>query len=203
MANVLARRLDAIGGPAMSVVDEGITGDQLLTDSSFAGLSGLHRLARDVIGQPGAKVVIMLLGINDIGFTDLGLDQPPATAAFHHRRLPAGHRPRARGRPAHHRRHLDTFPDPARRDDFLTLPVATSGYQDAQGEIVRAQVNHWILTSAAFDGTIDFSAAVASPYDPQAINPAYDSGDHLPPNDVGYQVMGDTFPLRLLLGDHG
>jgi len=86
---------------------------------------------------------------------------------------------------------------------FLTLPVATSGYQDAQGEIVRAQVNHWILTSAAFDGTIDFSAAVASPYDPQAINPAYDSGDHLPPNDVGYQVMGDTFPLRLLLGDHG
>jgi lysophospholipase L1-like esterase len=52
-------------------------------------------------------------------------------------------------------------------------------------------------------GVIDFSSVVASPYDPQAINPAYDSGDHLHPNDVGYQVMGDTVPLRLLLGDHG
>ena len=79
--NVLARRLDAIGGPTLSVVDEGISGNQLLTDSPFAVVSGMHRLTRDVIDQPGAKVVIMLLGINDIGFTDLGLDNPPATAA--------------------------------------------------------------------------------------------------------------------------
>jgi lysophospholipase L1-like esterase len=192
--NVLARRLDAAGRPGLSVVDEGITGNQLLTDSSFAGVSGLHRLDRDVIGQPGAKVVIMLLGINDIGFTDLGLDHPPATAAA----IIAGYEQViARVHAAGLRIIAGTL------TPFLTLPVATSGYQDAQGEIMREQVNHWILTSGAFDGTIDFSSAVASPYDPQAINPAYDSGDHLHPNDVGYQVMGATVPLRLLLGDHG
>jgi lysophospholipase L1-like esterase len=189
--NVLARRLDAIGGPAMSVVDEGITGNQLLTDSSFAGVSGLHRLDRDVIGQPGAKVVIMLLGINDIGFTDLGLDTPPATAAS----IEAGYEQViARVHAAGLRIIAGTL------TPFLTLPVATSGYQDAAGEVLREEVNHWILTSGAFDGVIDFSSAVASPYDPQAISPAYDSGDHLHPNDVGYQIMGDRVPLRLLFG---
>lgn len=191
--NVLARRLDAIAGPTMSVVDEGITGNQLLTDSSFAGVSGLHRLDRDVIDQAGAKVVIMLLGINDIGFTDLGLDTPPATAAS----IIAGYKQViARVHAAGLHIIAGTL------TPFLTLPVATSGYQDAQGEVVREQVNHWILTSGAFDGVIDFSSAVASPYDPQAINPAYDSGDHLHPNDVGYQVMGDLVPLRLLFGNN-
>ena len=62
-------------------------------------------------------------------------------------------------------------------------------------------MNYWILTSGAFDGVIDFSSAVASPYDPQAINPAYDSGDHLHPNDIGYQIMGNLVPLRLLFSD--
>jgi lysophospholipase L1-like esterase len=190
--NVLARRLDAIGRPTMSVVDEGITGNQLLTDSSFAGVSGLHRLQRDVIDQPGAKVVIMLLGINDIGFTDLGLDNPPATAAT----IEAGYEQViARVHAAGLRIIAGTL------TPFLTLPVATTGYQDAQGEVVREEVNHWILTSGAFDGVIDFSSAVASPYDPQAINPALDSGDHLHPNDVGYQLMGDLIPLRMLFGD--
>jgi lysophospholipase L1-like esterase len=187
--NVLARRLDTAGGPTMSVVDEGITGNQLLTDSSFAGVSGLHRLDRDVIDQPGAKVVIMLLGINDIGFTDLGLDNPPATAAS----IEAGYQQViARVHAAGLRIVAGTL------TPFLTLPVATTGYQDAQGEVVREEVNHWILTSGAFDGVIDFSSAVASPYDPQAINPSLDSGDHLHPNDVGYQLMGGLIPLRLL-----
>lgn len=189
--NVLARRLDAIAGPTMSVADEGITGNQLLTDSTFAGVSGLHRLDRDVIGQPGAKVVIMLLGINDIGFTDLGLDTPPATAAS----IEAGYE-QVIGRV--HAAGLRIIAGTL--TPFLTLPVATSGYQDAAGEVLREEVNHWILTSGAFDGVIDFSSAVASPYDPQAINPAYDSGDHLHPNDVGYQIMGNQVPLRLLFG---
>jgi lysophospholipase L1-like esterase len=189
--NVLARRLDAIHGPTMSVVDEGITGNQLLTDSNFAGVSGLHRLDRDVIGQPGAKVVIMLLGINDIGFTDLGFDNPPATAAS----IEAGYEQVITRVHAAGLRIIAGTLTP-----FLTLPVATSGYQDAAGEVLREEVDHWILTSGAFDGVIDFSSAVASPYDPQAINPAYDSGDHLHPNDVGYQTMGGLVPLRLLLG---
>jgi lysophospholipase L1-like esterase len=67
----------------------------------------------------------------------------------------------------------------------------------------RAAVNRWILTSGAFDGTIDFAKAVADPTDPRMINPAYDSGDHLHPNDVGYQVMADAISLHMLLRNAG
>lgn len=191
--NVLARRLDALGGPTLSVVDEGISGNQLLTDSAFAGVSGLHRLTRDVIDQPGARVVIMLIGINDIGFTDLGLDSPPATAAT----IEAGYEQViAQVHAAHLRIYVGTL------TPFLTLPVPTTGYQDAQGEVVREEVNHWILTSHAFDGVINFAADLADPSDPQAYNPVYDSGDHLHPNDVGYNVMGDSIPLSMLLGQN-
>jgi lysophospholipase L1-like esterase len=32
---------------------------------------------------------------------------------------------------------------------------------------------------------------------PLAMNPAYDSGDHLHPNDAGYQVMANAIDLSL------
>jgi lysophospholipase L1-like esterase len=191
--NVLARRLDAVGGPTLSVVDEGISGNQVLTDSPFAGVSALHRLTRDVIDQPGAKVVILLEGINDIGFTDLGFDNPPATAAS----IEAGYEQIIAAAHAHHMKIYAGTLTP-----FLTLPVATTGYQDAAGEVIREAVNHWILTSGAFDGVIDFAAALADPSDPQTFNPVYDSGDHLHPNDVGYNVMGNLIPLSILLGQN-
>ena len=35
--------------------------------------------------------------------------------------------------------------------------------------------------------------------DPLAINPAYDSGDHLHPNDAGYQAMANAVSHPLLL----
>jgi lysophospholipase L1-like esterase len=60
-------------------------------------------------------------------------------------------------------------------------------------------VNTWIRTSGAFDGVIDFDAVMRDPADPLRLNPAYDSGDHLHPNDVGYQVMADAISLQMLL----
>jgi lysophospholipase L1-like esterase len=195
--NVLARRLDAIGGSTLSVVDEGISGNQVLSDSAFAGVSALNRLTRDVLDQPGAKVVILLEGINDIGFTDLGppfSPNPPATA----QRIEDGYKQIVAAVHAHGMRiYIGTL------TPFLTLPVATSGYQDAAGEVIREQVNDWILTQQhVFDGVINFAAATADPTDPQTFNPVYDSGDHLHPNDVGYNVMGDLIPLNLLLGQN-
>jgi len=189
--NVLARRLDAMGGPTLSVVDQGISGNQVLADSPFAGVSALHRLTRDVLDQPGAKVVILLEGINDIGFTDLGLGS--ATAAS----IEAGYEQIAAAVHAHGMRiYVGTL------TPFLTLPVATSGYQDAAGEVIREQVNDWILTQHVFDGVINFAAHTADPVDPQTFNPVYDSGDHLHPNDVGYNVMGDSISLSMLLGQN-
>jgi hypothetical protein len=33
---------------------------------------------------------------------------------------------------------------------------------------------------------------VADPRDPQRLRPAFDSGDHLDPNDAGYHAMADA-----------
>ncbi|NUR83859.1 MAG: SGNH/GDSL hydrolase family protein, partial [Nonomuraea sp.] len=65
-------------------------------------------------------------------------------------------------------------------------------------EAIRQSVNRWIRTSGAFDGVIDFDRTMRDPADPAALDPAYDSGDHLHPNDAGMKAMADTVDLRLL-----
>jgi len=81
-------------------------------------------------------------------------------------------------------------------------PYQGSGYYSAIGEAKREAVNTWIRTSGAFDGVIDFDAVVRDPSDPLVINPPFDSGDHLHPNDMGYQAMANAIPLRMLLNGH-
>jgi lysophospholipase L1-like esterase len=81
-----------------------------------------------------------------------------------------------------------------------TILPFKSDYESAAGfakaEAVRETVNHWILTSGRYDAVVDFAAAVAAdPADPQRLNPAYDSGDHLHPNDAGYQAIAAAVQL--------
>ena len=78
--DVLARRLQATPGlRGLGVLNEGISGNRLLHDpnplpgsgaDAFAaqfGESALRRFDRDVSSQPGARYVIVLLGVNDLG----------------------------------------------------------------------------------------------------------------------------------------
>ena len=46
-----------------------------------------------------------------------------------------------------------------------------------------------------FDGVIDFDQALRDPAQPKRMNPAFDSGDHLHPNEVGYKAMADAIDL--------
>ena len=66
--------------------------------------------------------------------------------------------------------------------------------------MVRA-VNQWLRTSNAYDGLIDFDNALKDPANPTEILPKYDSGDHLPPSDLGYQSMAETVKLELFKND--
>jgi len=181
--NVLARRLADRHGRTLSVVDQGISGNRVLADG--AGINAQARLDRDVLTQTDARVVIFLEGINDIGFADLGLGPPISSAD-----LIAGYRQIIL------RCH----------DAGLTIIGGTllpfkgvPGYWNETGERIREEVNHWIRTSGAFDAVVDFAAIMADAADPQILNPAYDSGDHLHPNDAGYQAMADAIDLRTLL----
>ena len=71
----LARRLRARFANAVSVVNEGISGNRVLNDSF--GPSAQQRLDRDVLAAPGAKYVTLLEGINDIGFPNFAPGAQP------------------------------------------------------------------------------------------------------------------------------
>ncbi len=182
--NDLARRLDALGGPELSVADEGIGGNRVLIWARCCGASAEARFGRDALDQPGVRDVIVLEGINDIGFSAAALDGGVSAA-----QIIAGYQ---RLIAQAHARRLRIF-------GATLLPFQGAGYYTAAGEATREAVNTWIRTSRAFDGVIDFDAVMRDPAHPLMLNPAYDSGDHLHPNDAGYQAMADAINLEMLL----
>ncbi|MFJ9908637.1 GDSL-type esterase/lipase family protein [Streptomyces sp. NPDC101152] len=172
-----------------------ISGNRVLTDAPAdqpeLGISGLDRFAHDALGKPRVRSVILLEGINDIG-NNAGPDGRPLTA----QNLIDGYRTLiAKAHAAHVRIYGGTL---------LSYKGAaytnTKGgpYYTAAGDAIRRKVNHWILTSHAFDGTVDFAKTVADPSDPLKLRAAYDSGDHLHPNSLGDQAMANAIDLAQL-----
>jgi lysophospholipase L1-like esterase len=191
--NDLARRLDGVSarhGPALSVADEGISGDRVLNDSACCGVNAVARFERDALDSPGARDIIVLIGINDFGFSALPpnpaynpvTDVSAAQVIAGYQQLIA----------QAHARGLTII-------GATLLPFKGAGYYTAAGEAKREAVNAWIRSSGAWDAVIDFDKVMRSPSDPLALNPAYNSGDNLHPNDAGYQVMANAVSLGMLL----
>ncbi len=179
----LARRLlTTPGAPELAVVNAGISGNRVLNPG--AGPSALARFGRDVILEPGARYVIILEGINDIGwanFSKKGADSVSAADIIFGLRQLAE---RA------HEHGLVVY------GATLTPFAPSEPYYSAASEAKRDSVNAWIRTGGAFDGVIDFDAVTRDPAQPTRFLPAYD-GDHLHPNDVGYAAMARSIPLGL------
>jgi lysophospholipase L1-like esterase len=72
------------------------------------------------------------------------------------------------------------------------------GYYTERGEQVRDAVNDWIRTSGEYDAVVDLDHALADPADPDRLNPAYDGGDGLHPNDAGMHAMAAAVDLDTL-----
>ncbi len=184
--NDLAARLQASPATAnLSVVDEGISGNRVLHD--FIGPNALARLDRDVLAQSGARWIIVLEGINDIGLPGaFGSPAENVSAA----EIIEGHRQViARA----HAKGLRIYGGTLTPFEGTVFP----GYYTPEGEAKREAVNEWIRTSGEYDAVIDFDAAVRDPTHPTRMLPAYDSGDHLHPNDAGYQAMANAVDLHL------
>ena len=62
---------------------------------------------------------------------------------------------------------------------------------------MRAEVNRWIRESGEFDAVVDFDAATRDPAAPTKLRAAYDSGDHIHPNDAGNKAMAEAIDLKL------
>ncbi len=179
--NVLAMRLQENRSlDHLSVLNEGISGNRLL--SAGSGPNTLSRFDRDVLSKPGVEYLTLLIGINDIGNSARGTG-PVVTAED----IITGYRQivvRA------HEHGIAVY-------GATLTPIQGSGYDFPAAESMRQTVNEWIRSSGEFDAVIDFDAATRDPEQPARFLPAYDSGDHLHPNDAGYRAMGMLIPLRL------
>jgi len=172
----LARRLVAADKP-FGVLNQGINGNKVL--NSLLGNSALVRFDRDVLGQTGAKYVILLEGLNDIG-----LGNPDVTAD----QVIAGYRElidRA------HAGGLKIFGGTLTPAEGAPYP-----FYHSYDESKRQAINQFIREGGAFDGVLDFAAAVSDPADPSHWRTGL-SADSLHPSDAGAEVIADAIDLSL------
>jgi lysophospholipase L1-like esterase len=175
--NVLAQRLSSSAEAVKGVVNQGISGNRVLTFGT--GPSALARFDRDVLMVPGVTHVVLLEGINDIGGSVRdGISADDIIQGY--RQLIA----RA------HDRGVMIIGATLTPFEPLTPPMP-------ELEAKRVAVNAFIRTKGVFDAVIDFDAATRDPAHPTQFLPAYDSGDHLHPSDAGYKAMGDAIDLSL------
>ncbi len=61
----------------------------------------------------------------------------------------------------------------------------------------RLDINQWIRTSQAYDAVLDFDKVLRDPSNHSRLLPAYDSGDHMHPNNDGYKALANSIDLSL------
>jgi lysophospholipase L1-like esterase len=173
--DVLAERLQANPATAnVAVINQGIGATNLI---GMGGTAAQARFNRDVIGTSGVAYAIVFDGVNDIGG---GASTQSMTNAYNDL-IQRGH------------------------DAGLLvyggtlLPFNGSSYYSTSHETVRQEVNTFIR-SGAFDGVIDFDAAVTDGGNPPKLQELYATWaqtDYLHPSPAGYRAMGEAVDLAL------
>jgi len=175
---VLSRRLAAdVRTSNIAVANMGIGGNRLLHQET--GASALARFDHDVLGQAGARWVVVLLGINDIGRADIDPVTPDELIGGYRQLIERAHTHGLKVAGG-------TVP-----------PYEGAPYARPEGESIRNAVNDWIRHAGAFDAVVDFDLATRDPAHPQRLRPDYDSGDHLHPANAGYAAMAQAFDLSV------
>jgi len=173
--DILAARLQANAATAnVATMNQGIGATNLIGSS---GTAAQARFKRDVLGQSAVHYVIVFDGVNDIGG---GASYSSMKSAY------------------------DDLISQAHAGGLLIYgatitPFNGNSYYTTAHESVRQQVNTYIK-SGAFDGYIDFDAAIRDPSDTskmQASYAAWSQQDWLHPGPAGYQAMGQAVDLSL------
>jgi len=185
----LAARLAGSPVPDYGVANSGISGNRILLDDGYPnytiyktfGRSALTRLPQDVLERAGARSVIVFEGINDIQQTP-HQDDPDAIIAG-----------------------LAQLAAQAQARGLRVVGATIMAWRGWNSwtpalEKTRQAVNDWIRSGGGgtLQGVADFDAATRDPADPEQLLPAYDSGDHLHPNDAGDLAMANSVPLSKL-----
>ena len=194
--NQLADRLAESKVTASLAVDnEGIGGNRILHDG--AGVAALARFDRDVLSQPGVKDLILLEGINDIGWPDMKPRKAPDGSMrenpFAHERVSSDDMIQG----------MKQMIDRAHEHGIRVFGATMTPYEGAnvftdEGEATRQAVNQWIRTGGAFDGVFDFDAAVRDPARQSKFREDLQTCDYLHPNAAGYKAMAAVIDLKML-----
>ncbi len=173
--DIVSARLQANAGTSnVAMMNQGIGATNLV---GTTGTAAVARFSRDVLGQSGVRYAIVFDGVNDIGG-----GQSFATMKTAYDTLIA----------AAHAKGLLIY-------GATITPFGGNAYYSVAHESVRQQVNTYIK-SGAFDGFIDFDAAVTDGGNPpklQATYAAWAQMDGLHPGPAGYQKMGSSADLTL------
>jgi lysophospholipase L1-like esterase len=192
--DVLAERLVNAGGPPVAVLNQGISGAKVLADRM--GTNALARFDRDVLAQPGVDTVIVMIGINDIGWAGAKLlspHDPPASVE----RIIAGYRQLIDRAHMHGIKVIGATLTPF-EDAFKGAFDPLADFYSPEKEKARQAVNRWIRDSKSFDAVLDFDALVREPKRPARMQAGFSCADHLHPSDAGYKKMAESIDLKLL-----
>ena len=162
----------------ISVINMGISGNFILGEW---GETAKNRLQRDVLSIPGVKYCVLLIGINDIGFSQENIAEDiienyKAIIQMCHEagvKVYAG----------------------------TMTPIKGNSYYSELHEKIRTTVNDFVMSAdSGFDGYIDFSAALARDDDPAQMKDEYNCawGDFLHPGPAGYERMAEEAYDRLI-----
>jgi lysophospholipase L1-like esterase len=190
----IAERLQAEGHANIAVVNEAYSGDRVLTNGM--GTNALSRFDMSVLGHPRVSTMVMMMGINDIGWPGEGAITPPDPEPSAED-IVAGYKQIIGRAHDHGIRFVGVTLTPF-IDTFKGTPL--SGYYTPEKEKIRQAVNAWIRGNKVADGLIDFDKVLEDPANPGHISPAFDCGDHLHPNDAGYRAMAKAVDLNVLVG---
>jgi lysophospholipase L1-like esterase len=175
----LARRLVTNAPTAgVAVVNMGIGGNAI-----FGGLgpAAVARFDRDVLNQSEVRWMIVFEGVNDIGSASGNRNAILAT------NLISAYTQFANKA---HARNMRAY-------GATITPFGGNSYYTIAHEAVRQTVNAWFRTNTVYDAVIDFDAVVRDPVTLTNLLRAYDTGDHLHLNPVGYQAMANAVDLNL------
>nr|WP_284502645.1 GDSL-type esterase/lipase family protein [Caballeronia sp. ATUFL_F2_KS42] len=175
--NLLAARLQQ-AGMTVGVLNQGIAGNDFFTND--AGDAGLTRFQRDVLDKYNVKWVI----ISDDAVNNLIGGSPPTAARLNSAFAQLTQSAHAAG---------------VKAICSTLTPFEGVSPWTADIEATRQAVNAFVATpDSGCDAVLDQAAALGDPANPPVMLGAYDSGDHLHPNQAGLQAIANSVNLNWL-----
>ena len=180
--DVLFRRLRAAYGNRVSLVNEGIGGNRVVSDAGAGGPSALSRLERDVFSLSGVSAVVWLEGINDLS---AGATSDAVVAGI------------KEGTRLIRKQGLKLI------QATITSALGNNPSIDADRDSRRKAVNAFIRSAGIFDSVADFDGVTVDPITgemaaPFLHNSTTNAVDHLHPNRAGYLKMGGAVDITVL-----